>query len=206
MDYSSSPPGSGPVTERGERTRRKLIRAAETELGEKGFYKASISSITQRAGVAQGTFYLYYRSKEEIFRALVEHMNRGMRHHLSVAIAEAQTRLEAERLGLESFMRFCREHAHLYRIVMEAQFVDPEMHQWFFRTLADGYAKRLEAAQQRGEIRSGDPHAQALALIGIAFFMGQRDWIWEQPPTDAESLATAMAIIESGLSPLSPQK
>lgn len=201
--YDPPPPsGIGPATERGERTRCKLIGAAETELGEKGFHKASISSITQSAGVAQGTFYLYYRSKEEIFRALVGHMSRTMRRHLSEAIAGAQDRIEAEHLGLQAFLSFCREHHHLYRIVMEAQFVDPEAHQQFFRTLADGYAERLRQAQQRNEIRSGDPHAQALALIGIAFFMGQRHWIWDQPPTDEHALATAVAIIEKGLSPM----
>ncbi|MCG5530468.1 TetR/AcrR family transcriptional regulator [Halorhodospira halochloris] len=200
--YDAPPPsGSGPVTERGERTRRKLIGAAEAELGEKGFHKASISSITQRAGIAQGTFYLYYRSKEEIFRALVEHMNRTMRRHLSEAIDGARDRLEAERLGLEAFLSFCREHGHLYRIVMEAQFVDPEAHQYFFRSLADSYAERLRQAQQRNEVSDGDPHAQALALIGIAFFMGQRHWIWDQPPTDEDALATATAIIEKGLAP-----
>lgn len=198
--HDSPPPsGQGPVTERGERTRRRLIGAAEAELGEKGFHKASISSITQRAGVAQGTFYLYYRSKEEIFRALVEHMNRTMRRHLSAAIEHAEDRIEAERIGLEAFLSFCREHHHLYRIVMEAQFVDPEMHQWFFRTLADGYAERLCQAQQRHEIGAGDPHSQALALIGIAFFMGQRYWIWDEPSPDAEALATATTIIEQGL-------
>ncbi len=199
---SSLTPETGPATERGERTRRKLLGAAEGEFGERGFHHASISSITQRAGVAQGTFYLYFRSKEEIFRALVEHMNRTMRRHLSEAIAGAASRAEAERIGLEAFLRFCREHENLYRIVMESQFVDPEAHRWYFTTLASGYAERLRAAQGRGEVRHGDPYTQALALIGVAFFMGKRHLLWgdDVPPLE-QALETATAFIQGGLLP-----
>ena len=60
-----------PRTERGRRTLRKLLDAAATEFADKGFHEASISGITRRAGVALGTFYTYYDSKDAIFRALV---------------------------------------------------------------------------------------------------------------------------------------
>ena len=60
-----------PATARGEATRRKLLDAAEKEFGGKGFHAASVSSITTRADVGQGTFYLYFHSKEEIFVTLV---------------------------------------------------------------------------------------------------------------------------------------
>ncbi len=196
---------TGPATERGERTRRKLLSAAEAEFGRKGFHNASISSITRQAGVAQGTFYLYYRSKEEIFRALVEHMNRTMRRYLSEAIEPARDRLEAERLGLAAFLDFCQEHEDLYRIVLESQFVDPEAHQWYFRTLASSYAERLRAAQQRGEVRPDDPYTQALALIGIAFFMGKRHLIWDDAaPSREQVVETASAIIRDGIRPGDP--
>ena len=51
-----------PRTERGRRTLRKLLDAAAVEFGERGFYDASISGITRRAGVALGSFYTYFES------------------------------------------------------------------------------------------------------------------------------------------------
>jgi AcrR family transcriptional regulator len=60
-----------PKTTRGQRTREKLLRAAEAEFGEKGFHTVGINDITRRAGVALGTFYVYFESKEEIFAAVV---------------------------------------------------------------------------------------------------------------------------------------
>ncbi|MGK2926453.1 MAG: TetR/AcrR family transcriptional regulator, partial [Lysobacterales bacterium] len=43
-----------PKTTRGQRTREKLLRAAEAEFGEKGFHTVGINDITRRAGVALG--------------------------------------------------------------------------------------------------------------------------------------------------------
>src|SRR6266571_5021245 len=52
-----------PMTARGEATRRRILDAAEEVFGEFGYYEASISEITRRAGIAQGTFYIYFHSK-----------------------------------------------------------------------------------------------------------------------------------------------
>ena len=49
--------GKAPRTARGERTLRKILDAARDEFGERGFSDSSIVGITQRAGVALGTFY-----------------------------------------------------------------------------------------------------------------------------------------------------
>ena len=62
---------------------KKLLEAAETEFGERGFAKASVSSITRRAGVGQGTFYLYFPGKEAVLIELVRHMGRELRRALS---------------------------------------------------------------------------------------------------------------------------
>ena len=89
-----------PATAKGETTRRRLLAAAEHQFGEKGFHGASISSITLRAGAAQGTFYLYFRSKEEIFLTLVQDIGHQLRAQSTTAINKAKNRMEAERLGL----------------------------------------------------------------------------------------------------------
>jgi SAM-dependent methyltransferase len=54
-----------PRTERGRKTLRRLLEAAAQEFGERGYHEAAITGITQRAGVALGTFYTYFESKEE---------------------------------------------------------------------------------------------------------------------------------------------
>ena len=60
------------------RCARSWTRARE-EFGERGFSDSSIVGITQRAGVALGTFYTYFDSKEALFQALVRDMSAEVR-------------------------------------------------------------------------------------------------------------------------------
>ena len=93
--------GKVPKTERGKRTREKLLRAAEIEFGDKGFHEAGVSGITYRAGVALGTFYTYFESKEEIFQALVKYMSLRTRRWIAERVADAPDRMTAARKGFE---------------------------------------------------------------------------------------------------------
>lgn len=56
-----------PVTDRGRRTRSRLVKAARLVFEESGFLEARITDIADAAGVAYGTFYTYFATKEEIF-------------------------------------------------------------------------------------------------------------------------------------------
>lgn len=189
------------MTARGEATRRKLLEAAEAEIGEKGFAGSSVASITRRAGVGQGTFYLYFPSKVDALRELVRSMGRRLRHALAAATAGVSDRLEVERQGIDAFIAFALDNQNLYRVVMESQFVDEAIYREYYQTLADAYAANLAGAQQRGEIASGDAAAQAWALMGIAHFLGLRHAIWDRRAPPPEVLDSAFALIEHGLSP-----
>src|SRR5262245_50641957 len=98
--------GKAPRTDRGRRTLRALLDAAAEEFGEKGFHEGSISGITRRAGVALGSFYTYFDSKDAIFRALVRDMSDQVRDRVAPAIRAAPDQIAAERAGLLSFLEF----------------------------------------------------------------------------------------------------
>ena len=85
-----------PRTERGRRTLRAILDAAVVEFGERGFHEASISSITQRAGVALGTFYTYFTSKDAVFSALVRDMSERGKEHVGPHVVAAPDGLAAE--------------------------------------------------------------------------------------------------------------
>src|SRR5438270_9949040 len=123
-----------PRTPRGERTLRKILDAAREEFGERGFSDSSIVGITQRAGVALGTFYTYFDSKEELFQALVRDMSAAVAETVGPAFLGSPHALDAAREGLELFLRFAREHRHIYRIIDEAEFVDPGAYREHYET------------------------------------------------------------------------
>jgi len=55
-----------------EQTRQRLLDAAVMEFSEHGYYMTNVDSITQRAGVSHGTFYLYFKNKNDILKAMVQ--------------------------------------------------------------------------------------------------------------------------------------
>jgi AcrR family transcriptional regulator len=171
-----------PVTARGEATRRKILDAAEAIFGEMGYYEGSISAITRRAGVAQGTFYLYFHSKREIFVMLIADIGMRFRAATSAASAAAPTRLEAEQRGYRAFFDFVCQHRRVYQIVQEAERVAPEAARDYYRRISSGYQHGLSRAARHGEVRDLEPEAIAYALMGIAHFVALRwiIWPWEQ--------------------------
>jgi AcrR family transcriptional regulator len=196
-----------PRTERGRKTLRRLIDAASLEFGERGYHDAAITGITQRAGVALGTFYTYFGSKEEVFRALVREMSRATRAHVAEAVKGAPDRLAAERLGLEAFIAFVRKHPELYRIIEEAQFVAEDAYREHYRTFAGAYRRNLSGARARGEIADGAEGAdepRAWALIGMSVFLGMRYGIWDKDLSPGEVADVAISLVSEGLRKRAP--
>jgi AcrR family transcriptional regulator len=181
-----------PRTERGRRTLRAILDAAAAEFGEKGFHEGSISGITRRAGVALGSFYTYFDSKDAVFRALVRDMSDQVREHVGPALRGARDQIDAERAALLAFIRFAREHKEIYRIVDEAEFVDPASFRHHYASTADRIAARLRAAAERGEVRDDVSEIHAWAIMGMNVFLGLRYSVWDEG-TPPEAIADVVA-------------
>ncbi|MFN4239835.1 MAG: TetR/AcrR family transcriptional regulator [Erythrobacter cryptus] len=181
-----------PRTERGRRTLRKLLDAAAEEFGEKGFHEASVSSITRRAGVALGSFYTYFDSKDALFRALVADMSEKVRTSARAALREGMDALEIERAALAAFLAFAAEHKEIYRIIDEAEFVDPASYRAHYETIAARIAERLRAGAARGELRDGLGELEAWALMGMNVFVGLRYVVWGDGAAAHEEIAAAV--------------
>jgi AcrR family transcriptional regulator len=191
-----------PRTARGERTLRALLDAAAAEFGEKGFHEGSISGITGRAGVALGSFYTYFDSKDEIFRALVRDMSDRVRDHVGPAMAGVDGAMAIERAALAAFLDFARAHQEIYRIVDEAEFVDPASFRAHYENTAERILSRLKAGAAAGEVRGDVNEVHAWAIMGINVFLGLRFGVWDDS-ADAGAIAdTANSLIAQGLKPV----
>lgn len=190
-----------PKTARGRQTRDKLLQAAEIEFGSQGFHDASISSITKQAGVALGTFYNYFESKEEIYRALVGYMSHRVRSWIAARVADAPDRISAERKGLQAYLEFVREHPGLYRIIAEAEFVANDAFMEHYSGIATSYTANLRSASERHEIRDGDSEVWSWAIMGMMVFLGMRYGEWDQITDPADVARRASDLLANGLAP-----
>jgi AcrR family transcriptional regulator len=189
--------GGRTLGQRGALTRQRLLEAAEEVFAQVGYHDASIVKITEAAGVAMGTFYLYFRGKKEIFDELLIDLNRRVRHAMSEASSQGGTRLEQELLGFRAFFRFTAEHPGLYRVIRQAEFVSPEMLRYHYEKLSAGYIEGLRAAAERGEVGEIDPEVTAWALMAAGELIGMRWILWderdEMPPRVLEELERIVA-------------
>ncbi len=190
-----------PRTARGRRTLRALLDAAALEFGERGFHEASISAITRRAGVALGSFYTYFDSKDAVFRALVTDLSAQVRDHVAPAVRAAGDGIAAERAGLASFIGFVREHKEIYRIIDEAEFVDADSFRLHYATTAERIEQRLKAAATRGEVRGDVSDVHAWAVMGMNVFLGLRFGVWSDERGIEEVADQAARLLREGLAP-----
>jgi AcrR family transcriptional regulator len=166
------------LSSRGVETRQRLLDASEAVFGALGYHDASIVKVTEVAGVGQGTFYLYFASKKDVFDELVRDLNRRVRHAMKEASSQGESRLESELLGFGAYFRFTGEHPALYRIIRQAEFVSPEMLHYHYDKLAEGYVEGLREAMARGELGDIDPEVSAWALMAAGELLGMRFILW----------------------------
>jgi AcrR family transcriptional regulator len=167
-----------PLSRRGAQTRTRLLEGAEQVFALLGYHQASIVKITEAAQVAQGTFYLYFEGKHQIFDELVMDLNRRMRRAMSEHASEATSRSERERLGFQGYFRFASEHPALYRIIRQAEVVSPHILHEHYNRIAKGYMLGLAEAMATGDIAEGDPETLVWMLMGIGEIIGMRWILW----------------------------
>lgn len=193
-------PARQPATEHGRRTRERLLAAAEAVFGDLGYDRASVTAITQNAGVAQGTFYVHFDSKHAIFVELVA----DFRRRLIAALGAATRRLEpglpraqVERTGLEACFAFALEHPALYRVVREAQFVAPETFRAYYESFAETYARGFRRDHPH-LVERIDPDVAAWVSAAIADWFGLRWVVWQQRLPPAEVLDQLARLLDEG--------
>jgi AcrR family transcriptional regulator len=184
---------------RGQRTRKHLLESAEKVFAEDGYSKASIAEITRRAGIGLGTFYVYFPNKESLFLELVEDLGERLEAYVAAKMAAQGSRLDRQRTAFRAFLEFTAEHRYLYRVVRQAELVDPLVFKGYYERLAEGWATALRQAMQEDSFSRYDPETLAWVLMGVAHFIGLRFVVWTDAPDYERVLEDVMDFIEAGL-------
>jgi AcrR family transcriptional regulator len=204
---SLAPPRRKPLTQPGQgpATARAIIEAAESVFGEWGFNHAGISEITRLAGVAQGTFYVHFKSKHHLMEQFVKYLSGEMRFSLKTATQHLTDRRDAERVGIISFFRFLSKHRRIYRVVAESETMGQEMAMWYYKKLAQGYQPGLIRGQETGQIRDDLPVPfMARSIMGLIHMVGLKWLVWNSSPQAAvpkQIVEDAITLIIDGLAP-----
>ncbi len=160
-----------PRSQKGARTRARLLEAAKEVFEEDGFLEARISDIAERAGLSHGSFYHYFDSKEEIFREVAEAVEEQLSAPMAGVILDPESHAspperirEALRRHLESY----RREAKIIGVIEQMSRYDKQVndvrqarHEHYSKQVADS----IRALQEHGLADPDlDPKIAAAAL------------------------------------------
>lgn len=166
-------------TERPQRRRRKearpseIIDAATGVFAEKGYAGTNLNEVARRAGVAKGTLYLYFATKEDLFRAVAQ---TAFTNNLEGMEKAASDFKRPVRDLIPALLQAAAKGPANSQIPAIARMVISESRQfpdlasiWHDNVVArvlNMLSDVLKEGQKRGEVRQGDPRLQALSVAG----------------------------------------
>lgn len=160
--------------ERSELTRKALFDAAVAVVGEVGYEAAMVSEITGRAGIAQGTFYNYFESRQDLFDTLLPELGGEMLKFIGEETIESRDEIEREERAFRAFFTFLKTRPEFYRILYEAEVFAPKAFKRHLDTVAKGYVRTLQRAIDRGQLKSrieNELEAIAFMLMGVRHYL-----------------------------------
>ena len=149
-------------------TREKILEAARIEFTEHGIKAAKIAVICRRADVANGTFYLHFRTKEEVWEELLRRAAGELAESLRISqtIKEMDAR-SRDRMEVSIIVAFAEERSELWNFVMGDNGGQVAAHDIFFAQLNEQRCEEIRGGIERGAFRPElNPMVTALADIG----------------------------------------
>jgi AcrR family transcriptional regulator len=174
--------------------RRELVATAKRLFLDRGYAQTSVASIVRETGVAQGTFYLYFKSKQAVLPYLraevLGHYLQAFEESTSDAAKPADARLVAALARIHEIMR---EQVPLIRVLREATSSEEIEQIWLEgrETLSKPLARLIADGHADGSFAVDDERMAAhlaLALLDDLLF---ESLVWQRPAPPAQTLAHA---------------
>jgi AcrR family transcriptional regulator len=169
-----------------EATREHLLETARAVFSERGFHNTSVGAITSAADTAHGTFYLYFRNKEDAFAAVVQSVVLDMYDTMTFDRPEARGRDCLDR-ALRNLLKTYVKHAGIWRCLLEAVFISPAI-ETMWREMRAGFvtqmAKTIVTYQDKGTVRVIDPLIAANAIAAMFEWTATTSFVLRMPPVD----------------------
>ena len=143
--------------EKGEATYRSLVGAAVKVVGACGYADAAIAKITQRANVAQGTFYNYFDSQQHLFDRLLPLIGHELIDRIRITRAEHLSPLDKELAGFRTFFDYLLDVPEFYRLLTEAETFAPGAHAAHMDNMIAGYVRWFARCKDEGDLADFEP-------------------------------------------------
>jgi AcrR family transcriptional regulator len=186
-----------PTQDRGHRTRRRVLNAARTILVRRGYQSARVEEITKLARVGYGTFYKYFRNKQDVLEAVMEQVygqliDASFPTHVEAAHLEDQIRL-----GITNYLRIYDENREVLLSLQPASLLSPRIRS-FLAAMRDRdvqwMVNELTTLSSHGWDIRGNFEVLSLALLQTVDSVAQ-EWITHRQHLTLEEVAETVCEI-----------
>jgi len=200
------------VSDKDKSQRRDEIMAAAKEVfARKGFHETTIADIAKEAGLAYGSVYWYFDSKDELFHALMAVEESALRNHVAAALAALG--VPAENVGQEAPLRAAVEATLEYfesdkatvKLLLGDRYALGERFEkhlgGIYERFIDDIESFIVAAQERGEVVAAPPRMVAYTLAALVGQLAHRRLSTDDDVTAAQVADFVVALVLDGLRP-----
>ncbi len=154
-----------------EERRKIVVRCAKAVFSQKGYYQASISDIIKRAGIARGTFYLYFQSKRDVFNSILDELVRELEGVIKrINLDPSASASEQLKNILRSIIMLALEDRDMTQIVLSrAGGLDSEFDgklREFYETVLSTIESSLQHGIELGLVRECNTKVIACCVLG----------------------------------------
>ena len=176
----------------------KLLTASEELFAKNGFYGTSISDICKHAGTAVGTFYIYFETKTDVYKYLMETYQRAIKDLLAESIKSCKTRYDKEREGIKCFIKFAVTTPNVYNIIWGSLSIDRQLFVDYYESFAESYSRSLHKDE---DVSHEDTESIAYMLMGISNFLGLKAMFTNMSDDEIDEMVdkTIMPAITNGI-------
>ena len=163
-----------PRAEKAIENRNALLRAAAKVVGEVGYQQASIARITREAGLAHGTFYLYFDTRQEMLDAVLPFVGEELTLFIRQRASGARDGLDLEERSFRAAFEYLARNPGFYRTLNEAEFAAPAGFERHFSSTAGRYLNSLKRSKDNGELSeysSRELEVLAHMLMAVRFYL-----------------------------------
>ncbi len=133
----------GKREEKADETRRALFSAAAVVVGKYGYEEASITRITEQAGVGNGTFYNYFKTRQELFDQLLPAVGGQLLEYIASRLDPELSGIDRERARIVAYFEFFQKNRGFLRILNQAEVYAPVAFKQHIKNFATRYARAL---------------------------------------------------------------
>jgi AcrR family transcriptional regulator len=152
--------------------RQQILRAAREVFAKRGYHHTTIDDIVADAGVARGTFYLYFEDKRAVFAELIDRFSAQITMAIMRITTDDQARPVAEQVreNIRAILGVCLAERSMTKILFtDAVGIDADFDRKltiFYDTVVQHLTESLKEGQGLGIVRDGEPRVLAYLTIG----------------------------------------